>query len=145
MYNTARIFLKYRCDLKMRKTAIVICLLIITGCQTPDNTSSISRFDVAIENLSITSQKLEDLRMEKDIFAMLLDDFEQQKTAHGSTLDANKIDKQAMSFAEWHRDIAQREKDISIEHSLNVFAAHREIFKRKAAEPNQAAFSTLLH
>ena len=128
----------------MRKTTIMLCLLLITtGCETTGSPPPVSRFDVAIENLSITSQKLEDLRTEKDIFVKLLDNFEQQQAEHGNILDANKIDKQAMAFAEWHRDITQREKDVMIEHSLNVFVAHREIFKRRAAETNQAAFSTL--
>ncbi len=119
----------------MRKTAIIICLLIIAGCKTPSSYPPISRFDIAIENLSRTSQKLEDLRMEKDIFARLLEDFEQQKAERVGILDANDIDKQAKAFADWHLDIAQREKDLTIEHSMNVFAAHREILKRGAAEP----------
>ena len=127
----------------MRKTAIILYLLIIAGCKTPNSPPSVSRFDIAIENLSITSQKLEDLRMEKDIFAKLLEDFERQKAEHVGILDANEINKQTKTFAEWHRDIAQREKDLTIEHSMNIFAAHREILKRRAAEPNQAAFSTL--
>ena len=129
----------------MRKTAIIICLLIIAGCKTPSSYPPISRFDIAIENLSRTSQKLEDLRMEKDIFARLLEDFEQQKAERVGILDANDIDKQAKAFADWHLDIAQREKDLTIEHSMNVSAAHREIVKRRAAQPNQAAFSTLLY
>jgi hypothetical protein len=81
--------------------------------------------------------------MEKDVFARLLEDFERQKAERAGILDANELDKQTRAFAEWHRDIAQREKDLTIEHSMNVFAAHREILKRRAAEPNQAAFSTL--
>jgi len=127
----------------MRKTAIIICLLITTGCKTPSNPPPVSRFDIAIENLSITSQKLEDLRKEKDFFAKSLEDFEQQKAECDDFMDANEINKQTRAFARWHWDIAQREKDLTIEHSMNVFAAHREILKRRAAEPNQAAFSTL--
>ena len=127
----------------MRNTVIILSLLIIAGCKMPSNPPPISRFDIAIENLSRTSQQLEDLRKEKDIFAKLLDDFEQQKSEHASILDANEIDKQTKAFAEWHRDIAQREKDITIEHSTNVFAAHREIAKRRAADQHQTAFSTL--
>ncbi|MGA2679598.1 MAG: hypothetical protein ABSF37_09910 [Sedimentisphaerales bacterium] len=121
----------------MKKTAIILYLLIIAGCKTPDNPRPVSRFDIAIENLSITSQKLEDLRMEKDIFIRLLDDFEKQKAEHAGILDANEIDKQTRAFAEWHRDIAQREKDLTIEDAMNVLAAHREILKRRAAERNE--------
>jgi 3-methyladenine DNA glycosylase Tag len=127
----------------MRKTAIILYLLIIAGCKTPSNPPPVSRFDIAIENLSITSQKLEDLRTEKDIFTKLLEDFEQQKSERAGILDANEIDKQTRAFAEWHRDIAQREKDLTIEHSTNIFAAHREIVKRRAAKSNQTALSTL--
>jgi hypothetical protein len=129
----------------MSRTVIILCLLIITGCKTPNSPPPVSRFDIAIENLSKTSQQLEDLRKEKDLFAKSLEDFERQKAEHSSILDANDIDKQTRAFAEWHRDIAQREKDITIEHSMNVFAAHRELVKRRAAEPNQAVLATLLY
>ena len=121
----------------MRKTVVILYLLIIAGCKTPDNPPPVSRFDIAIENLSITSQKLEDLRMEKDIFVKLLDDFEQQKAENTSILDANEIDKQTKVFAEWHRDIAQREKDLTIEYTMDVLAAHREVAKRKATKSNE--------
>jgi hypothetical protein len=127
----------------MRKTAIILYLLIIAGCKSPSNPPPVSRFDIAIENLSITSQKLEDLRREKDFFAKSLEDFEQQKAECGDFMDANEIARQTRAFARWHWDIAQREKDLTIEHSMNVFAAHREILKRRATEPNQAALSTL--
>jgi HD-GYP domain-containing protein (c-di-GMP phosphodiesterase class II) len=129
----------------MRKTAIILYLLIIAGCKTPSSPPPLSRFDIAIENLSRTSQQLEDLRKEKDLFVKSLENFERQKAEHVGVLDANDIDKQTKFFAEWHRDIAQREKDITIEHSMNVSAAHREIAKRRATEPNQAAFSTLFY
>ena len=121
----------------MRKTAIILYLLIIAGCKTPSSPPSISRFDIAIENLSRTSQQLEDLRKEKDLFVKSLGDFEQQKAERSGVLDANDIDKQTRAFADWHLDIAQREKDLTIEHSMNVSAAHREIAKRRAAEPNE--------
>jgi len=127
----------------MRKTVVILYLLMIAGCKTPSNPPPVSRFDIAIENLSRTTQQLEDLRKEKDFFAKSLADFEQQKTECGDFMDANELDKQTKAFARWHWDIAQREKDLTIEHSMNVFAAHREILKRRAAEPNQAAFSTL--
>jgi Skp family chaperone for outer membrane proteins len=126
----------------MNRIVIIICLLI-AGCKTQSAPPPVSRFDLAIENLSRTTQQLEDLQKEKDLFAKSLKDFEQQKTERSSVLDANDINKQAKAFAEWHRDIAQREKDLNIEHSMNIYAAHREILKRKAAEPNQAVFSTL--
>ena len=125
----------------MRKTVIILYLLIIAGCKTPDNPRPVSRFDIAIENLSRTSQQLEDLRMEKDIFIRLLEDFEQQKAENTGILDANEIDKQTRTFAEWHRDIAQREKDLTIEHTMNVLAAHREIAKRRAAKSNKITFA----
>jgi len=127
----------------MSRTVIILCLLIIAGCKTPSNPPPVSRFDIAIENLSRTTQQLEDLRREKDFFAKSLADFEQQKTECGDFMDANELDKQTRAFARWHWDIAQREKDLTIEHSMNIFAAHREITKRRAASPNQAAFSTL--
>jgi HD-GYP domain-containing protein (c-di-GMP phosphodiesterase class II) len=127
----------------MRNTAIIICLLIIAGCKTPSNPPSISRFDIAIENLSRTTQQLEDLRKEKDFFAKSLADFEQQKTECGDFMDANELDKQTKAFARWHWDIAQREKDLTIEHSMNVFAAHREIAKRRVVDQRQTALSTL--
>jgi hypothetical protein len=127
----------------MRKTVIILCLFILPGCKTPSSPPPVSRFDIAIENLSITSQKLEDLRTEKDIFARLLEDFERQKAEHVGILDASEIDKQTKAFTDWHRSIAQREKDITIEHSMNVFAAHREIAKRRVVDQRQTALSTL--
>jgi hypothetical protein len=127
----------------MRNTVIILYLLIIAGCKTPSNPPPVSRFDIAIENLSRTSQQLEDLRREKDIFTKSLEDFEQQKAERSSVLNTNDIDKQTKAFAEWHMDIAQREKDLNIEHSMNISAAHREILKRKAAESNQTALYTL--
>jgi hypothetical protein len=127
----------------MRKTVVIIYLLIIAGCKTPSNPPPVSRFDIAIENLSRTSQQLEDLRKEKGIFTKSLEDFERQKTECGDLLDAFKIAEQTKTFAEWHMDIAQREKDLNIEHSMNISAAHREILKRKAVESNQTALYTL--
>jgi hypothetical protein len=127
----------------MRKTAVILCLLIIGGCKTPSNPPSVSRFDIAIENLSRTTQQLEDLRKEKDLFTKSLEEFERQKNECGDLLDAFEIAEQTKMFAEWHKDITQREKDLNIEHAMNVAAAHREILKRKAAEPNQITFSTI--
>jgi len=121
----------------MRNTVIILYLLIIAGCKAPGNPPPVSRFDIAIENLSRTSQQLEDLRMEKDIFVRLLDDFEKQKAEYAGILDTNEIDKQTMTFAKWHRDIAQREKDLTIEHTMNILAAQREVAKRKAARQNE--------
>ena len=127
----------------MSRTVIILCLLIIAGCKTPSNPPPVSRFDIAIENLSRTTQQLEDLRKEKDFFAKSLADFEQQKTECGDFMDANELDKQTKYFARWHWDIAQREKDLTIEHSENILAAHREIEKRRAAKSTQTALSTL--
>jgi uncharacterized protein HemY len=126
----------------MRKTVVILTLLIIGGCKTPGNLPAppVSRFDIAIENLSITSQKLEDLRAEKEIFTSLLADFEQQKAENA--LDTEAVDKQIKAFAEWHRDISQREKDLNIEYSMNVSAAHREILKRKEAEANEITLAS---
>lgn len=127
----------------MRLTAVILGVLFtLAGCKTPSNPPPISRFDIAIENLSRTTQQLEDLRREKDFFAKSLADFEQQKAECGDFMDANEIAQQSRAFARWHWDIAQREKDLNIEHSMNVYAAHREIFKRKAEEPNQTPVST---
>jgi hypothetical protein len=121
----------------MRKTAVILFLLIIAGCKTPSNPPPVSRFDIAIENLSRTTQQLDDLRNEKDLFAKSIEDFERQKTECSDLLDAFEIAEQTRAFAEWHRDIAQREKDLNIEHSMNVAAAHREILKRKGIEANE--------
>jgi hypothetical protein len=128
----------------MRQTIfILLSVIAIAGCQTPSNPPPVSRFDIAIENLSRTSQQLEELRREKDFFAKSLADFEQQKAECGDFMDVNEIDRQTRAFARWHWDIAQREKDLTIEHSMNVLAAHREILKRKAEESNQTALTTL--
>ncbi len=80
---------------------------------------------------------MEDLRKEKDFFEKSLADFELQKEECGDLMDPNEIERQQQAFARWHWDIAQREKDLTIEHSMNVFAAHKEMLKRKAEEPNQ--------
>jgi len=118
----------------MCRKVIILTLLIIAGCKEEDPAPIISRFEISIENLSRTTQQLEDLRKEKDLFVKLLDDFERQKRDGSTFLSFIEIIQQDQTFTEWHMDITQREKDLSIEHAMNVLAAHREIQKRNSGE-----------
>jgi len=122
---------------------ILLSIILIAGCNTPGNPPPVSRLDIAIENLSRTTLQLEDLRKEKEFFSKSLADFERQEAEYGAFMDPNKIDREERAFAKWHRDIAQREKDLNIEHSTNVLAAHREILKRKTEGKNPTALSVL--
>jgi hypothetical protein len=127
----------------MRKIAVILCLFMLSGCGASGNSTPVSRFDIAIENLSRTSLQLENLQKEKDLFAKTLEDFEQQKAEYNDILGTGKANKITRAYAQWHRDITQREKDLAIEHAMNVSAAHREILKRKAEEQNQTAVSAI--
>jgi len=52
----------------MSKTVIAFGLLIIAGCKTPSSPAPVSRYDLAIENLSITTEQLETVQKEKRFF-----------------------------------------------------------------------------
>jgi hypothetical protein len=121
----------------MRITVIALCLLMIVGCRTPAHTPPVSRFDSAIENLSFTTEQLESVRREKDLFVNALENFEEQKTEYTAFLDSQRLHSQMQDFADWHRDISQRERHLEVRHALNVFAAHSQVAKRKFADQNQ--------
>jgi hypothetical protein len=127
----------------MRTAIIILGLLIISGCETPAYTPPVSHFDLAIENLSITTEQLESVRREKDFFVRVLEDFEQQKTEYGHLLDARGLHRQIRDMGEWHRDISRRERAIEVQHALNVLAARNQLAKRKYLDPNQPAFVVL--
>jgi hypothetical protein len=110
---------------------------MIVGCNTPTHIPPASRFDSAIENLSITTEQLESVRGEKDIFVNMLENFEEQKTEYAAFLDSQRLRSQMQDFADWHRDISQRERQLEVRHALNVFAAHSQVAKRRFADPNQ--------
>jgi hypothetical protein len=114
---------------------------MLAGCNRPAETTTVplsgSHFDLAIENLSITTEQLESVRKEKDLFVNVPEDFEEQKAADGPFLNANQFRSQMQDFADWHRDISQRERQLEVRHALNVFAAHSQVAKRRFADPNQ--------
>ncbi|MCJ7728791.1 MAG: hypothetical protein MUO27_02775 [Sedimentisphaerales bacterium] len=127
----------------MRITVITLCLLMIVGCNTPTPIPPASRFDSAIENFSITTEQLESVRREKDLFVKVLENFEEQKAEYAPFLDSQRLHSQMQDFADWHRDISQRERQLEVQHALNVFAAHSQVAKRKFADPNQASLVSL--
>jgi hypothetical protein len=124
-------------DYFMKKTVVILWLLLISGCKTPPAKQPESGFDIAIKNLSASTERLDSIRREKDFFIKSLEDFERQKAEYGQLLDYNDVRSQMQHFAEWHRDIAKRERALEFRHALNVLAAHHEVIKQKAAEPNQ--------
>jgi hypothetical protein len=125
----------------MRKTVIAFGLLIIAGCKTPSSPAPVSRYDLAIENLSITTEQLEAVQKEKDLFVKVLEDFEQQKDEYRDFLNNSRLRPQMQDFEDWHQDISQREQELAIEHTINVFAAHNQVIKRRLADPNQIKFA----
>ena len=130
----------------MKQTAIVLGLLItLAGCNRPaeikTGTLSPSRFDLAIENLSVTTQQLESVRREKEFFVKALEDFEQQEAAYSAFLDAHQLRSQMQDFADWHRDISLRERALEVQHNLDVLAAHNQVAKRRFADPNQTVLA----
>lgn len=122
---------------------IALGLLIIAGCKTPSSPSPASRLDLAIENLSITTEQLESVQREKDFFVKVLEDFEQQKDEYGVFLNYQQIHSQMQDFENWHQDISQREQELAIEHAINVFAAHNQVAKRRLTDPNQSNLAGL--
>ena len=121
----------------MSKTVIVFGLLIIAGCKTPSSRTSATSYDLAIENLSVTTEQLESLQREKDIFVKSLEDFEQQKNEYSVFLSYRQLYSQMQDFGNWHEDISQREQELAMEHAINVFIAHNQVIKRRLADPNQ--------
>jgi hypothetical protein len=127
----------------MRKLVIILgAFVILAGCNRPAETPAydppVSQYDMAIENLSITTEQIEDIRKEKDLFIKSLESFERQKNEYGYLMDVNGIRRQMQRFADWHKDIAKRERSMEVQHALNVFAAHNQVIKRKMTDPNQA-------
>jgi hypothetical protein len=126
----------------MRK-AIVVLLLIISGCSAPADKPVANHFDTAIQDLSITTQQLESVRREKDFFVKALEDFERQKTEYALFLTPGRIGGQMQDFAGWHRDIVLRERGLEAQHAINVFAAHNQVAIRKSLDPNQPTLVSL--
>jgi hypothetical protein len=125
----------------MKKMAILWGLIaVLAGCNKPARTPAHylppSQYDMAIENLSITTNQLDAISKEKDLFIQALESFEQQKNKYGYLMDINGIQKQMQQFADWHKDITSRETNLEVRHSLNVFAAHNQVIKRKMTDPN---------
>ena len=132
----------------MKQTMIVLVLLIIlTGCnrqaKVKNETTSADLYDLAIENLSMTSEQLEAVQREKDFFVKSLEDFERQKAEYGFLLDTGQLRSQMQDFTDWHRDIARRERTLEVQHALNVLAAHNQVAKLRAAnrEKNEVIVS----
>ena len=125
----------------MKKLAIVVgSFFILAGCnnpaQNPAYNPSATQYDMAIENLSKTTNQLDAIRKEKDLFVKALESFEQQKNTYGYLMNINGIQKQMQRFSDWHKDISSRERKLEVRHSLNVFAAHNQVIKRKMTNPN---------
>ncbi|MFH1370098.1 MAG: hypothetical protein ABII09_02255 [Planctomycetota bacterium] len=120
----------------MRNPSVILCLLMVVGCNTPSSPPPVSHYDAAIENLSITADQLESVQKEKDFFVKSLEEFELQKTEYGRFLDTRQLHSQMQDFTEWHHDISQRERNLEVQHVLNVLAAHTQVVRRRTAEPN---------
>ncbi|MBN2019908.1 MAG: hypothetical protein JW749_06755 [Sedimentisphaerales bacterium] len=114
----------------------MVVLVAIVGCKTPAEKPSVPAFDSAIENLSFTSEQLKLLSREKDFFIKTLEDFERQQAEYGSIINSHEFRRQKEDFAYWHRDIELRERELAMQHAINVFAAHNRVLKRKFADPN---------
>jgi hypothetical protein len=71
-----------------------------------------------------------------------MEDFEQQRAEYGLFLDPGRLGSQMQDFTGWHRDITQRERELEIQHAINVFAAHNQVAKRKSLDPNQTALAS---
>ena len=115
----------------MKNQALIICVLLLVGCDTQSRHSRISHYDAAIENLSVTAEQLDNVRKEKDFFIEVLEDFEQQKNEYRNLLNPIAIQIQMKRFTEWHNDISQRERKLEVQHALNVLAAHTQVARRK--------------
>jgi hypothetical protein len=134
----------------MRKLIVIIgFFIILAGCNTPADksahTASLqdSLYDTAIENLNTTTEQLEAIRKEKDLFVKSLEDFEQQRVEYAQFWEANQIQSQLQNFTDWHRDITLRERNLEVRHALNVLAAHNQVMKRKKSDPNQTVSNPL--
>jgi hypothetical protein len=129
-------------NLMIRKLVIFVCFCVtLAGCSEPAVNKpafkpSDSQYDIAIENLSVTTEKLDSIRKEKDLFVKSLEDFEQQQSDYPRFWNANRIQLQYQHFAVWHKDIAIRERNLEVQHALNTLAAHNQVMKRKMNDPN---------
>lgn len=103
-------------------------LFIVAGC---GQKRTVSSYDLAIEKLSITSQQLDSISKEKDLYVKVLDDFEKQKDEYGYMLNSHKINEQMQQLADWHRNITLREKEITFEHDLNVYDAQTQAARKQ--------------
>ena len=127
----------------MRNALVIISLMILAGCRTPEETAAPTQLDIAIENLSITTQQLESVRKEKDYFVRTLEDYERQKAEYGNYLNSDGFYNQMRYFTAWHEDILRRERNLEIQYAFDVFAAHNQVAKRKLADPNQISFVSI--
>ncbi len=114
----------------MKKAFIILIFLTIAGCKTPAPEPAKSGLDSAIENLSASTEQMESLRREKDLFVKVLEDFERQQAENGELINPRQVRKQRQDMARWHDDISRREKDLAVLHALNVCAAHNQIAKQ---------------
>jgi hypothetical protein len=114
----------------MKNTIIILVLLIISGCNSPPEKNQESNYDLAIEKLSITTQELEAISKEKDLYVKVLDDFEKQKSEYGYLFNSQQISDEMQNLSDWHYDISRREKVISFQHDLNIYDAHIQAEKK---------------
>jgi sRNA-binding regulator protein Hfq len=128
----------------MKKAFIILAVLVTAGCKSPVQKQYTSDFDAAIENLSVTTEQLEAVRREKDFFVKVLEDFEQQKAEYPNLVNTQQIPGQIQIFDDWHRDIAQRERYLAMQHAINVFAAQNQVSKRRLADPNKIILASPL-
>jgi predicted nuclease of restriction endonuclease-like RecB superfamily len=126
----------------MRNLSFILCVLMIAGCKTSSSPPQVSHFDVAIENLSGTAEQLESVRREKDFLVKTLEDFEQQKAQYGYLLDTGQLNSQMQDFAEWHRDISWRERNLEVQHVLNILSAQVQVARHKTTDLKQTAADT---
>lgn len=110
----------------MKKSIAIMILLICSGCGSSGEKRTVSSYDLAIKNLSATSQQLDSIRREKDLYVKVLEDFEKQKNEYGLLLDSHKVNEQMQQLADWHHDITLREREISFHHDLNVYDAQTQ-------------------
>lgn len=127
----------------IKKLAVFPYLLVIlTSCSRPATSKPAyippaSQYDIALENFGYTTNQLDAVGKEKDLFIKSLDDFEQQQSDYARLWDTNQIFSQMQRFADWHKDIAIRERNLEIRHALNILAAHQQVMKHKLTDPNQ--------
>ena len=108
-------------------------LIFISGCSnTPAEKKSVSKYDLAVKKLSITSEELDSIGREKDLYVKVLDDMESQQSEFGYLFNSQQMFYEMRILSDWHYDIAQRERAISFEHALNIYDAHIQAMKKYA-------------